>query len=461
MMEYGRLLVALALTWLPGCVWLMRIVPRDMPGRSCLVAGYALLAGLIVIPIIMRGLSVIGIPFSFFSIGLPAALLMLAGLLLPAKWRLYVPGQAVPPPRSSYNRWEMVVICVCLALIASRLVTLGLEVVLRPIFAWDGKQHWAKQAKIFFDAGSIVQYVPFQQWLELGGKNVYTTVHPDYPNTVPLLQVWTSIALGEWHESLLNLPWVLCYISLGLIFFGQVRAANASTAVAVAVTYMLLSVPYLNIQVALAGYADIFMATCYLAAVAAFFNWSISKNNGQALLALFFAMSCLLIKNEGFFWLLSFVPGILLVLLGIKRGIFAILGLAFLLLVFLWLLPGDVSVAGQSLEALNLDYRSKAWLPISRSFLVHDNWHLLGYISIAVILLIAFFATSSLPRVAPLAAIVASAFCLFLALYLLTDHARGAAGYTSINRVALQLIPAVGFLTAICYLQLCRSKTSY
>jgi hypothetical protein len=260
MMEYSRLLLALTLTWLPGLVWLLRLVPRDMPGRSSLVAGYGLFLGLVVIPVIMRVLSATGIPFSFTSIGLSASLLILAGLLLPAKYTVEGKSRVTPalPPRPN-SRWELLFICICLGLIILRLGTLGLEVGLRPIFAWDGKQHWAKQAKVFYEYGSIVQYVSFQDWLELGGKNIFTTVHPDYPVTVPLLQAWVSVAVGRWHESLINLPWLLCYIALGLIFYGQGRAAGARTVVAVAGTYMVLSLPYLNIQVALAGYADLFL----------------------------------------------------------------------------------------------------------------------------------------------------------------------------------------------------------
>lgn len=456
-METSRLLLALTLTWLPGCVWVARLVPKGASGRRYLVAGYGLLAGLIVVPLIMRGLSASSIPFSFASIGLLAALLLLAGWLLPNQWRAGNPAQpATTAPATPGNPWATLLICICAALIVARLATLGLEVALRPIYAWDGKQHWAKQARVFFEAGSVALYVPFEEWLRLGDPKVYTTVHPDYPITVPLLQVWANIAIGEWHDSLMNLPWVLCYLALGLIFFGQLRAIGASNALAIAPTYMLLSIPYLDTQVALAGYADIFMATCFLAAVAAFYHWTRNRSAGQAILAIFFAFSCLLLKNEGLFWLLSFAPGLLLIWLGVGRGVVSLAALFLLLLLCLWLLPRDLAIAGQSLATIDLRYRPESWASIYRNFLVADNWHLLSYMVIALLPATATLARPALHRVAPVAAVVGSAFVLFLALYLYTRHSVGAVSNTSINRVALQLVPAIGFLATVVFLQLAR-----
>ncbi len=459
-METGRLLIALLLTWLPGCLWLMRIVAPGSPGRASMVAGYGLLAGLVVVPLIMRGLSAAGVPFSLVSIALPMVGLLLAAVLAPGHWRLYAAAPGPVGTLPDNTRWETLIIVLCAALILTRLLTLGLEVGTRPVFAWDAKQHWAKLAKVFFDMGAVVPYVPFQEWLAAGGRDVFTTVHPDYPVTIPLLQVWTTTALDRWHESLINLPWILCYLALGLIFYGQVLAAGARTAVAVASTYMLLSLPYLNIQVALAGYADIFMASCYLAAVAAFYNWSLHGDKGQGLLAACFAFACMLIKNEGLFWLSSFVPGLLLVWLGARKGFVLICVLLLMLLLVLWLLPGDLTVAGQSMNNIDLRYRPASWPAIFQSLLVHDNWHLLGYVTVAMVLAVFVFASPSLPGIMPPATTVVSAFCLYLALYLLTRHAVGAVQFTSINRVGLQLMPAVGFLATLIYLQLAREQDS-
>ena len=107
-------------------------------------------------------------------------------------------------------------------------------------------------------------------------------MHPDCPITTPLLQTWVNVALGQWHDSLMNLPWLLIWISLGLIFYAQARSAAIGPAISIAATYMVLSLPYLNVHVALAGYADLLLALCFLAALAAFITGVAVEIRGRA-----------------------------------------------------------------------------------------------------------------------------------------------------------------------------------
>jgi hypothetical protein len=301
---------------------------------------------------------------------------------------------------------------------------------------------------VFFDLRSVADFVPLQQWLDLGGQGVYTNIHPDYPIATPLVQAWTAVAIGQWHESLVNLPWLLMWVALGLICYSQTRLAGGSAALATGASYMLLSLPYLNIHVALAGYADLSMAASYLAAVAAFYNWSQSRQTWLLILALGGAGGCLLIKNEGFYWLLSLLPGVLLVLAGLRRGLLTLAALALVLLTALWLMPADVVVAGHSLAEADIRYRPDSWAPIRLSFLVHDNWHFLAYmVLIALPGALFFWRTTT-----PLAAVIVSALLLYLTLYLFTSNAAGAVMFTSLNRVALQLMPAAGFFSLVVFL---------
>ncbi len=86
--------------------------------------------------------------------------------------------------------------------------------------------HWATKARVWFEYNRIVPFVTKDAWLEMGGAGVFTDRHPDYPVTVPLLQVWMNLALGHWDESLMNLPWLLCLIALGSAFYGQLRVTR-------------------------------------------------------------------------------------------------------------------------------------------------------------------------------------------------------------------------------------------
>jgi hypothetical protein len=445
------LLLALLLSCTPGCVWLHRLIPGGSRGRGLLIAGYGLFLGMLGLTLVMKLHSVLGIPFSPTWLGLSLLGLLLAGSFIPAA-----------PPRematmhanTAISAPEKFLVAFCLGLIAIRLVTLGLEVTGRPIYAWDAKQHWAKQAKVFYEFGRVLPYVPLGEWLKPGGESAYTSMHPDYPITTPLLQVWTSLVLGRWHESLVGLPWLMCYMALGLVFAGQVRAAGASIPLVVATSYMVLSMPYLNIQVALAGYADLFLATAFLAAVAAFSNWSQGRETWQAGLAIVSALGCLLLKNEGFYWALSLLPGLALVWMGHRRGLL-LLCVAFTgLCLVLWLLPGDLVIAGHSLDQAALAYRPKSWSAIYHSYFIHDNWHLLLYLLSALSVACLITRRDVLIGLSPSLVVMVAAMGLYLALYLLTANAGGAEHYTSLNRVALQQQPALAFVGALLYVGL-------
>lgn len=447
-----NLLVALAVTVLPAWVWLERLVPKGTTCRRLLIAGYALLLGMIGITLVMRLLSALAIPFSLVSIGSLAALVCLAGLFAPAGWR--APAAALPPVQTAappMTGAQRVIIGICLVLLAGRLIALGIEVGSRPLFAWDAKQHWTKQARVFFEMRSIVPYVSLQEWLAVDGQGVYTNMHPDYPITTPLLQTWVNVALGQWHDSLMNLPWLLIWISLGLIFYAQARSAAIGPAISIAATYMVLSLPYLNVHVALAGYADLLLALCFLAALAAFYNWSRSRNPWQGAFCIACALSCLLIKNEGFYWLASLLPGLLLAGLGLKRGLVVSAALLLCLGLVIGLMPQDWAIAGHSLQELSLGYRPEAWRPIYQSFLQHDNWHFLGYLFFVAMLLLMWRVRQFGSDLAPVTAVVLSALALCLCLFLFTHYAIGAVRLTSLNRVCLQLMPAVAFLTLLVY----------
>jgi hypothetical protein len=149
--------------------------------------------------------------------------------------------------------------------------------------------------------------------------------------------------------------------------------------------------------------------------------------------------------------LLSFVPGVLLVAFGWRKGLAVTVGLLIALLGGLFLLPGDLVIAGHSLDSLALAYRPESWLPILTSFFIHDNWHLLAY-TLPLLLLVAIFAgRGTLLRVAPTLVTLLGALACYLALYLLTRHAYGAVNFTSLNRVALHLMPSMALLAALLF----------
>jgi len=449
-MAFLFVVLALLLPALLGGLWLNFFVPAQTQGRTALVSGNGLLLGLLVIPVLMRLLDTLGAPIGFASTGyIAAALLVVAGMVqvVCKRGKHIEPIPVAAPYRPS--RLQSLLFAGLIILMVIRLSTLGLELLGRPLFPWDATMHWATKARVWYEFGTIVPFVENQQWLELGGDGVFTDHHPGYPITTPLLQVWMNSAAGQWDESLMNLPWLLCLTALGAAFYGQARTAGASPTLSMAFTYMLLSMPLLNTHVALAGYADLFLGACYCAAIMALYNWSATGTRWQGVLALIFAWSCLLIKNEGFYWLLTFIPAVVVVRLpGLKAAVLLLL-LFLVLVAILTLFPRDLSVAGHSLERLNLHYRPEALVATGRNLWVHGNWHLFAYIPFGLIPLWIATGRPGGGAYLGISVALASALALFSILFLFTGYAYGAVHYTAVGRISVQLVPSLMFLALL------------
>ena len=429
-----------------GATFISLVISPRAPARMPLVWGYGMLLGLLATPLVMRTLDVLGVPITFYPVALSLAALILV-TAIPHKLRRQAVTEVriCSPDYYSLPIAEKALFVFFLSLIVLRFATFGLELVWRPLFPWDATMHWATKARVWFDSQSLVTFVENRQWLEMGGAGVFTDHHPGYPITTPLLQTWVSLSLGRWDESLINLPWLLCCLGLLAAFFGQARVAGSSVVTAMVFTYMLVSMPLLGTHVALAGYADLFLGACYCAAIMAFHNWSLTGERGQAIMAIVFALFCPLIKNEGLFWLLTFLPGLIVVLLPSRRALQLLAAGLVMLAGVLLLVPQDLTVAGHSLGDLNLRYQAGALAGIATSIWVQDNWHLLGYLLVGLPPLVFLTRTSAGGKLAGIATILLSAIALFLLLFLVTRYSRGAVGFTAVGRISLQLVPALMF----------------
>jgi hypothetical protein len=451
-METLFILLALALPPLLGGLWLNLFVPGSTPGRVALIWGNGLLIGLLAIPLLMRLLDALGLPLSFLATASLTGILILIAGLANMFWRPDAVADPAPPSGfASLSSPHKLFFLFLALLMALRVTTLGLELLGRPLFPWDATMHWATKARVWFDSASIVPFVENDQWLELGGEGVFTDHHPGYPITTPLLQVWMNLATGRWDESLMNLPWLLCLIALAAAFYGQIRAAGTGATFAIAFTYMLLSMPLINTHVALAGYADLFLGACYCAAIMAFHNWSMHRQHWQAMLALVFALSCTLVKNEGFYWLLTFIPALVVVLLPGRKAAVLLAFLLLTVLALLILLPGDFVVAGHSLNRLGMHYRPRALVGIAKSIWVHASWHLFGYLLLCLLPVSLIMARRQASRYLGIATALASAVGLFLVLFLFTGYALGAVRFTAVGRISIQLVPGLLFLVALLF----------
>lgn len=353
--------LSVLLPWAAGVAWL-RFLRRSQPLPLAIAIGYGHFVGLLALTLLMRAWSLTGVKWNFW--GLAALLVVFAAIPVarsPAR------GAALARPDfggewRALERWKRVVIALLLAWVALRFAGLLLEIIWRPLYPWDAWMQWATKARVWFELGWLAPFEPFDVWIASDPAKVFIDPAPGYPATVPLLQVWTCLALGRWDDALMNVPWFACGVALGFGFWGQVRAWGAPPLLAAVATYLLLTIPFVDTHVALAGYAELHMAAMYGLAAMAFFLWARDGDRRQGWLALVLVLALPLIKKPGIFWLASFLPAYLVLLrpraAGIALAIAAALGIVAMfvlretgLRIFDYALTADVN-AGEVSTAL-------------------------------------------------------------------------------------------------------------
>jgi hypothetical protein len=445
-MGFLGLAVGMMLPWLLGLVWL-RALWRDKDSTAWPVwLGYGYVLGALVTTLVMRMLDMLNITFSFMSISLPLIGITTVGALLRKKIPSYNRNSVlVNGGWCNQLRWQQTLFIFLIAIIILRFAGLGLEIIWRPLYAWDAWNQWATKARVWYEWGRLVPFVPADIWLTTGATQAYTDSAPHYPATVPLLQVWMSYSLGRWDDSLMNLPWLQCGIALGLAFYGQARLWGASPLLAMIFTYFLLSLPLLDTHIALAGYADLFMATVYGLAAMAFFHWVRTRDHRQGILALLLVLSCPLIKIPGQIWMLTFLPALWVALMP-RTGMIGVAVLAVLGATVLFLLSQtQLVILGYTLHT----EFSPVGGPILKNVFVMDNWHLFWYLFIALCLF-ALTRLSSAPLRVMTILVLTDFYFLAIVFFFSKAHV-WVADFTTLNRALLHIVPMLMFYMMVLY----------
>src|SRR5271165_6911766 len=385
-MDYVALACALLLPWLLGFALLCALDwprPSALPalpsaGGTALRLGTGYFVGALLLTFWMRGLSAAGIAFGRLSIGAP--LLLMAVLLclwaarkqrLPLATLRDLPRWLIHPP---LPRWQRLAWTLLLAWLALRFALLAAEVLWRPLYPWDAWVQWATKARVWYELGRIVPFVHADVWLA-GSSGAYFDASPNYPATVPLLQVWSCIALGRWDDSAMNTPWLLMLLALSLAVYGALRDAGLPLLGALVGAYLVASLPLLDVHVALAGYADLMMACVYTLAALAFYRWTLDRDRRDAALALLLALACPLIELPGVIWAATLLPGALIALLPRQGPRLVALGFGVAALVLLFLAQSSPLILGQR---LHVDFEPP-WRSLAEAYFLFANWHLLWY----------------------------------------------------------------------------------
>lgn len=459
-MSWPGVAIALALPWIAGFLWLRLFWPMPEPGRWAWLIGYGYLLGLTAAALLLGLWGRLGLELTIYPV-----LLMLATSTL-LTWHLIRSQTKGAGVRSEKGKtaqrlsvWQRVLFGAILLWLALRIAGLALEVWWEPLFPWDAWTTWVLRARVWSELRELVPFIAPSEWLADDSGRAQTIDAWRYPTTVSLIATWSVLAFGQWNETAANLPWVGCILALALGFYGQARLWGAPAPTAIVFTWLLLSLPLLNSHVALAGYADLWLATMLGFAFMSFLQWSRDGDRRQGLLALVLLAVSLSIKVESLVWALLFLPALLatkvrgrwLIATATSIGILALAvrmsgGIHFEIPFMGLAQLGPDRIELPYLGQFNLS-ALQSWEPMLRHFLLYGNWHLLPYLLVIAVFLSAFKLTSSRSEAWQRAGLTWVLSCLFAfyALFAWTHAAAWASDSTSINRVFLHFVPGLIF----------------
>jgi hypothetical protein len=439
MRDLAGVLVSVGLPWVTGTLWVRALWRSEQDKRGALSVGYGYVAGAFATTLVMRLVDLTGQRWSLAWIALP--LLALAATAwfgvksqrsLREDWRRAASGLASAPRASRRLFWLFLALCVIEAVVIAVFVAWSL------LLPYDAMSQWADKARVWYEYGRLLPFVDASDWYRFEDGLHFWDANPGYPGTAPLLQVWTALCLGRWDESLINMPWPAVFVALGFAFYGQLRRLDASPIKSIACTYLLLSLPFLQVHGALAGMVDIFIAVAYGLAAMSLWHWVLTRQRQDAILAVVMVIACALFKREGMLWALTLAPA---VVVAFNRRV----GLVLTALIggaavgYLLFGPTEISFMGYVLRA----HFENVTLPIYQHMFLMDNWHLLWYAAIAVIgfnwrLLLQ-------ANVAPATVTMLAALGLIVVVFFYSSATGGVDEESLLNRFLLHLVPALSF----------------
>lgn len=442
MRELLGLAFSVALPMIAGTLWVRALSRQDAPYRNLIGIGYGYIVGLFGVTVAMRVLDFIGQPWSVPWIAVPVV--VLAGVAYwcirsPIGWRA---GRAAFDAFTVLPQPARALFVVLLVLTGLRVLLLGLEVVVLPLLPYDALAQWATKSRVWYEYGRIAPFVSASEWSGAAGTMHFTDTHPEYPGTVPLFQVWTALCLGRWDESLINLAWPVGVVALGVAFYAQMRRLEISAVKAMFGAYVLLSLPYLTIHVALAGYADIFVAIAYGLAAMSLWQWTMTRQRDDAILAVVMAIVCASLKQEGLLWVLTLICGGVVALnrrLGLAMTVF----LAAAAVLYGAFGPSELQIFGR---ALRTRYENVS-LPVYQHFFVMDDWHLFWYAVVAVIVVNGRLVLGQL--LAPMTVTMLAASAFIFVVFFFSSASAGVDNENLASRLPLHLVPALLFYVAL------------
>ena len=437
--DLAGVLMSVGLPWVTGTLWVRALWRSEQDKRGALSAGYGYVAGALATTLVMRLIDLTGPRWSLAWIALPMLALAACAWFGPKSqrslredWRRARSGLASVPTASRRLFWLFLAVCAIETTVIAVFVAWSL---LLPL---DAMAQWADKARVWYEYGRLLPFVDASDWYRFADGLHFWDPNPGYPATAPLLQVWTALCLGRWDESLINVPWPVVFVALGFASYGQLRRLDAGPVKSIVCTYLLLSLPFLQVHGALAGMVDIFVGVAYGLAAMSLWQWVLTRQRPDATLAVVMAIACALFKREGVLWALTLAPA-LVVAFHRRIGLALTALIAIAAIGYLLFGPTEANLMGYVLRT----HFENVSLPVYQHMFVMDNWHLLWYAAIAMI---AFNWRRLLQAdVAPATVMMLAALGLVVVVFFYSTAAGGVDEESLLNRFLLQLVPALSF----------------
>lgn len=330
------------------------------------------------------------------------------------------------------------------------------EILLRPMYPWDAWAAWLLKPKAWMLGGHVDRFVSFDRWLRDGGGLLRTAQTWNYPETLGRLAIWFASAWGEWNAAVVGVIWFVLWLALLCGTYGQLRALRMSRNRAVIAVYALGSLPLLNVHVALAGYADIWIATLLAFACLAWMRGLETGERGHFVAGVLFAAMLPLIKLEGAIWVVILIGTMLYARMDprsrrIALALAPVIGVGIVAAYLLrWpLIAPAFDRIGLSADTGVLLQHAPAVIAAAASGLFSQyNWHLFWFgAALTLVLRSARLRSTPALRVFGLFLLLGCAF--LFALFVLTPAGRWAESYTAVNRLSLQIVPAMLVFVAL------------
>lgn len=394
-----------------------------------------------------------------FALAAPwlAGLGMLAWTGVALRWRRV--AAALPVEERDGAAWR-VLWWLLLALVALRLGLLGDEAALRPVFPWDAWSAWAVKPKSWMLLGHAEAYVPMLDWLADPTAPTRTMMAWNYPELLAWIEVWFASGAGGWHEPLVDLAWCGALAAFNLALYGYARGFGLRPWLAMALVYALVSLPLIDAHVALAGYADLWVAVTLGLAALAWARWLAFRERAHWLLGVGFALCLPAFKLEGAIWLPMFAAVVAFDLVPARwrwrsaGGLAALVAIGLVLGGFGLPMPGLgwVHVAWGEVEIPGVASYALGWHPVGGAMLASlftlPNWHLLWY-TLPLLVALRWHALRGDPAARRLGLLVLLQLVFLFLLFFLTSASAWAEDFTSVNRLILQVVPVLFVFAAL------------